>query len=382
MAPFDVVLVDWYMPEMDGLLIASGVRDLKLAKPPLIIMVTAYGRDDLLETARPVGIRDILAKPVTASSLFNVLLTHLASAGRSLPVPAAAGPDQEALAALAGTRILLVEDNELNQEVAVTLLSDFRVKVDVAENGAVAIEKLAQNDYDLVLMDMQMPVMDGIAATEAIRRQPQFATLPIVAMTANAMQQDRDRCIDAGMNDHIAKPIDPDDLFAKLHKWTLNQGRSAASAAIAPASAAPRPIAEIFADIAGLDVALGLRQVQGREALYLSLLYKFVRGQADARARIAAALLHGDGGGAEIIAHTLKGVAAQIGANQVSELAAQVERAIHQGKPTAELAHLGSAWRRWSVPSSPCCRSRRRSWRRLRSTTKSFEKSVANSSAC
>jgi two-component system sensor histidine kinase/response regulator len=258
-----------------------------------------------------------------------------------LPVPAAAGPDQEALAALAGTRILLVEDNELNQEVAVALLSDFRVKVDVAENGAVAIEKLAQEDYDLVLMDMQMPVMDGIAATEAIRRQPQFATLPIVAMTANAMQQDRDRCIDAGMNDHIAKPIDPDDLIAKLHKWTLNQGRTVASAAIAPASAAARPIAEIFAGIAGLDVALGLRQVLGREALYLSLLDKFVRGQADAHARIAAALLRGDGVGAEIIAHTLKGVAAQIGANQVSELAAQVERAIHQGQPTAELAHLG-----------------------------------------
>jgi len=122
-------------------------------------------------------------------------------------------------AGLVGKRILLVEDNELNQELAVFLLSEFKVVVDVAANGAVALDKLARADYDLVLMDMQMPVMDGLEATQEIRKQPRFAQLPVIAMTANAMTAERDRCLAVGMNDHIAKPIDPDGLYAMLVKW-------------------------------------------------------------------------------------------------------------------------------------------------------------------
>lgn len=228
-APFDAVLLDWYMPEMDGILTASRVRELKLARPPILIMVTAYGRDDLTEAASRVGIRDILTKPVTASSLFDVLVTQLSSEVGSPPatvdVPVSPGirPD------FTGCRILLVEDNELNQEVALALLEDFHVTVEVAENGAIALEKLEKAAYDLVLMNMQMPVMDGIAATRAIRRQPRFAELPIVAMTANAMTADRERCLAAGMNDHLGKPIDPDRLFEKLCQWLRPGMRSEAA---------------------------------------------------------------------------------------------------------------------------------------------------------
>ena len=217
--PYDVVLLDWNMPEMDGVLTARRVGELNLARRPLLIMVTAYGRDDVVEPARQAGIRDILAKPVTASSLFDVLMSHLNPEAGLAPAPVDVSVAEEALPDFSGRRILLVEDNELNQEVAVSLLEGFQVAIDVAENGAAALDRLAQADYDLVLMDMQMPVMDGIAATQAIRGQSRFARLPIVAMTANAMATDRERCLAAGMNDHLAKPIDPEALTATLQRW-------------------------------------------------------------------------------------------------------------------------------------------------------------------
>ncbi|MBK5914055.1 PAS domain S-box protein [Rhodocyclus purpureus] len=345
---YEVVFLDWKMPGMDGVATAAEIRRLQLAKPPLVLLVTAYGHDERVGSAAQAGVDEILVKPVSPSLLFNSVLRLLGGRAGARPSDqpeTPAGPD---VSVLAGARALLVEDNDLNQEVATELLREMGLVVDVAGDGSVALAKVQQNAYDVVLMDMQMPVMDGIAATRAIRRIERLAELPILAMTANAMAGDRERCLEAGMNDHIAKPIDPKDLGDKLLHWV----KAPQVPPVAPEDAAqPKPIAQpetatpglaiqSLSEVTGLDAKQGLRLALGREALYLGLLAKFVAGQADAPARIAQALAGGDLAVAERLAHTLKGVAAQIGAGDVRSLAEQLEHAIHNRAPTVLLEKL------------------------------------------
>ncbi|MRR52337.1 MAG: PAS domain-containing sensor histidine kinase, partial [Rhodocyclaceae bacterium] len=222
--PFEIIFLDWRMPDLDGIDTAKAIRGLGLTPAPHQVMVTAYGREEVLAQAEAAGIEDVLIKPVSASILFDTAMRVLG--GQRPERREAGGHDTSAMAARLGTirgaRVLLVEDNELNQEVATELLQDAGFQVDLADNGQIAVDKVgvaAPDHYDIVLMDMQMPVMDGVAATFEIRKQERFAALPVVAMTANAMQQDRERCLAAGMNDFLTKPIEPDDLWAALLKW-------------------------------------------------------------------------------------------------------------------------------------------------------------------
>jgi PAS domain S-box-containing protein len=218
--PYEIAFVDWQMPKLDG--IETCKRLLALSDvPPHLVMVTAYGREEVLKKAEETGIENVLVKPVTSSTLFDTTLSVLSvesetagDAGTTLSLDTTR---------TRGARVLLVEDNEINQEVAIGQLEDAAVLVDLAENGEVAVRMVNNKDYDLVLMDMQMPVMDGIEATRIIRTNPRFDSLPIIAMTANAMAADRDRCLEAGMNDHIAKPIDPEQLFRVLLHWTADR---------------------------------------------------------------------------------------------------------------------------------------------------------------
>jgi two-component system sensor histidine kinase/response regulator len=217
-----------------------------------------------------------------------------------------------------------VEDNDLNQEVALELLRDAGLVVELAENGQRALAMLASADYDIVLMDMQMPVMDGLTATVALRRNPQWQYLPVVAMTANAMKADRERCLAAGMNDHIAKPIEPEDLWRTLLKWV--RPRHAASAT-EPSSMTATALL-FLADIEGLDSVNGLRRVLGKKALYGSMLRKFMTGQKSAVAQISLALQDNSWESAERLVHTLKGAAVSIGATDVASLATLLESEI------------------------------------------------------
>ena len=217
--PYEIAFVDWQMPKVDGIETCKRLLALPgVGIPPHLVMVTAYGREEVMKKAEDTGIDNVLVKPVTSSTLFDTTLSVLGASHH------ASGEDYMApaldTARTRGTRVLLVEDNEINQEVAIGQLEDAEVEVDVADNGEIAVRMVKERVYDLVLMDMQMPVMDGIEATKVIRADPRFETLPIVAMTANAMAVDRDRCLEAGMNDHIAKPIDPDQLFKVLLRWT------------------------------------------------------------------------------------------------------------------------------------------------------------------
>ena len=341
--PYEVVFLDWKMPGMDGVTVARRIAELPLPKRPLVLMVTAYDRGELLELSEEVGISDVLVKPVSPSVLFDTVMRLLgAELDESLPPPHAERGLQVDTSSLQGARALLVEDNEINQEVATELLRELGLWVDLAPDGAVALERVQQNAYDVVLMDMQMPVMDGLTATRQIRQLSWLQELPILAMTANAMTGDRERCLEAGMNDYIAKPIDPQDLAAKLLRW-VKPGRPQARRPSRRNRSMRRPAAErkvSFEGIAGLDSALGLRQVLGRESLYHHLLARFVADQAATPARLADAVAAADWCQAERLAHTLKGVAAQIGALELRELAERLERALRERAPQERLALL------------------------------------------
>jgi two-component system sensor histidine kinase/response regulator len=229
--------------------------------------------------------------------------------------------------------VLLVEDSPINQEVAVSLLESAGLRVDLAGNGAEAVEKACATDYDLILMDMQMPVMDGLEATQAIRRSGR-TQVPIVAMTANAFGEDRQRCLDAGMNDHLPKPVDPAMLYSKLLQW-LPEGQAVADAPAAPA--AGTDIRSLLDQVPGLDAAYGLKNLRGRVPNYLRLLRKYADGHADDGGRIRAGLAAGNMDEVRRLAHSLKGVAGMIGATGVQGLAAELEAAIREALDAATI---------------------------------------------
>ncbi|PIX97500.1 MAG: histidine kinase [Hydrogenophilales bacterium CG_4_10_14_3_um_filter_63_21] len=234
-----------------------------------------------------------------------------------------------------GVRLLLCEDNPINQEVALELLREAGLAADLAENGLVALEKVrqaaAKQPYDLILMDMQMPVMDGLAATRAIRALPGQSRVPILAMTASAFSEDRQRCLDAGMNDHVAKPVDPDALFATLAKWLPKRPH-------APGADLATSFATGFATIAGLDAKAGLRMTRGNTEKYAALLRLFVEHHETDMARLRACLAAGDREQAKRLAHSLKGAAGSVGATGLSGLAAELETALGEGRAEPNIA--------------------------------------------
>ncbi len=345
--PYELAYLDWQMPEMDGFETARRIRALQLPGTLHMVMVTAYGREELLAKAASCGIADVLMKPVNASGLLDCTMRVLADGSEPMPANAArpvAASTAQQLDRLRGAHVLLVEDNDLNQEVATGLLEDLGVQVDIADNGAIALDMVQRRPYDLVLMDMQMPVMDGITATLAIRALADFVPPPIVAMTANAMQVDRDRCAAAGMVDFVSKPIEPDDLARALLRWIVPDAGRAARAAAAPrAEPAPAPAPAAPLQIEGLNTAAGLRRTLGKTDLYLNLLRKFEQGQQDVPAQIRSALDAGDMALAQRLAHTLKGVAGNIGAETLQAAAAELEHAIRAQHPRTEIVGLLAA---------------------------------------
>jgi two-component system sensor histidine kinase/response regulator len=323
--PYDLVFIDWHMPGMNGIDSACQIRALPLAAHPQLVLVTAYGREELVRQAEEVGIGNVLVKPVSASALFDAAMRALRG-DHAEPLSSTILPANLAgLADIAGARILLVEDNEVNQEVGQEMLRQACCTVDLAENGRIALEKLAANTYDLVLMDMQMPVMDGLEATRALRRKPELNALPVVAMTANALASDRQRCLDAGMNDYLAKPIEPEKLWQALRVWIRPRPPAAVAQATTPA-VAPAPTFD--ADIAGIDTAPALRRMMGNTRLYLQALRRFCDQQDTEAGKLRDALAQGDHATARRRAHTLKGSAGSIGAMQLVAQADALEQAI------------------------------------------------------
>ena len=326
--PYDIVYLDWRMPGIDGIETARRLRQLGTGQAPMIVMATAHAREEVLRQADHVGIEEVLIKPISASLLFDTTVAVLEGqpgtahepAPPPLPVSSAA-----ATAGRAAARLLLVEDNDINQRVACDLLEEMGYLVEVAENGEIGVQMALRNAYDLVLMDMQMPVMDGVTATQEIRKHARLARLPIVAMTANAMQRDRERCMAAGMQDFITKPIDPEQLEETVKKW-LRRDPMAAPAA---ASEQAQVLSSEWLRLPGVDVAGGLRRMMGRKPLYLEMLQRFVRGQRDCAQRIRQAVASGDSATAVREAHTCKGLCATLGAVEAARIAAELEQQLH-----------------------------------------------------
>jgi signal transduction histidine kinase/CheY-like chemotaxis protein len=334
--PYGLVLMDWKMPGMNGLDTLAGIRAdaAGIDAAPACIMVTAFHREALLEAARQreLPLDGVLNKPVSASTLLDQIsfvFGGVTGQSRKTQRQSSYRDDERALR---GAWLLLVEDNEVNQEVAQHILNDAGIRVDIASNGAIALAKIEENAYDGVLMDCQMPVMDGYQATRKLRQDSRYSDLPVIAMTANAMVGDKEKCLDAGMNDFIAKPIDVAQLFGTLARWIAPAAPQEMTVVVA------QPEAELPV-IAGLKMAEAMRRVGGNATLMRKLLDRFVETQFDAMQRIVAAIENNQLETAIREAHTLKGLAGNIGAGGLADSAARVEHLLslgsHDGLPQA-----------------------------------------------
>ncbi len=339
-SPYDLIFMDWRMAGMDGLEATRRIKqDEQLHKQPAIVMVTAFGREEVREEAEKLGIDAFLVKPVTKSMLVDTLVTLFAPASEEMVKAAASS--HEPTTRLDGARILLAEDNDINQQIAVELLEGVGARVTVAANGRIAVETLFGGPqpppFDIVLMDLQMPEMDGLQATAKIRSDARFSDLPIIAMTAHATVEERDRCLAAGMVGHVSKLVDPALLFETVARHFRRVGREGPAA---PARGASSPAPQAAGDIPpveGLDLAAGLRRVSGRSELYRKILRQFVAEEADAPRRITKELDAGHVDVAKRLAHTLKGVAGNVGASAVQANAGVVEKAIAAAAPRSEI---------------------------------------------
>ncbi|MDB5892180.1 MAG: hypothetical protein JWP47_3011 [Polaromonas sp.] len=340
--PYEIVYIDWRMPGMDGVETVRRIKQMAVTPSPALVMVTAHGREEMVRQTEGIGLANVLLKPISPSTLFDTSIQVLdrnraGQPGQRRAAVEPEAPDQR-LAAIKGQRVLVVEDNDINQIVATEILQDFGLEVDIAEDGQKALEQVQQQRYDLVLMDMQMPVMDGVTATREIRRLPGLVGMPIIAMTANAMQQDRIKCLQAGMNDFLTKPINPDDLRDMLLRWIT-------PAAVAPmielnfdgpdAASGAKAATNLFDGVKGLDIETGMSRMSGKKALYVAMLRRFVAGQTHTPVQISAALSASDLATAVRLAHTLKGVAGTLGAHEVQQAAAALEEALGDGKASA-----------------------------------------------
>jgi two-component system sensor histidine kinase/response regulator len=322
--PFDMIFVDWHMPPgMNGIEFVRALKKLIINKKPPCVLVTGYAKDDVINEATIEGIEHVIAKPINASLLFETILSIF-----NLEAPEDSAQKtynnhtKIDLNRFKGTRILLAEDNLLNQQIATEILEDEGFVVEIANNGEEAVNMTNKSQYDIVLMDMQMPIMDGLEATKTIRQKFSKNDLPILAMTANASDADRDKCLEAGMNAHITKPIDPNLLFAGLAKWIKEKNSKLINDEKTLISAKE----EIkVPEINGLDSRLGLQVAAGKVSLYIKMLKTFSHDQINAVSDIKRALDIKDYLTAQRVAHTLKGTCGSIGAIEIQKIAGEVE---------------------------------------------------------
>jgi PAS domain S-box-containing protein len=358
--PFEMVIMDWKMPGMDGIEASRRIKEHPgLSHVPHIVMVTAYGREEVMQKAGKIGLDGLLLKPVSPSVLFDTIIQAHGEEVLDTSRITQGREEAEALALIKGAKILLVEDNEINQQVAKEILEGADLIVSLADDGQQAVNMVKESHYDVILMDIQMPVMDGYQATKAIRKweggmrkkigkdsdlkseirdpKSKIESLPIIAMTAHAMAGDEEKSLNAGMNGHVTKPIDPEQLFSTLQKWiqpadkralTQKAEVSAAKEAVTKAPPEVRAELELPDSLPGFDLAEGLQRLQGNQKLYRKLLLDFGAKYTEAAVEIRAALDKKDFKQAHSLVHNLKGLAGNLAASELQAAAVEIEKLI------------------------------------------------------
>ncbi|WP_373947730.1 response regulator [Vibrio pomeroyi] len=334
--PFDLIISDWKMPKRDGVdLLEALNHGLSLSKEPKIMMLTAYGREELAEaiTQRGFEVPSILDKPITSSHLYDSIVSLYGLDSDRVSRSELEQQNQLAnVQQLAGANLLLVEDNEINQELATELLEGQQIKVTIAENGQQAIELYQQaitdeTPFDGILMDCQMPIMDGYEATEHIRNEIKDSQTPIIAMTANVMERDKEKALNCGMSDIIAKPIDVGSMFATLANWVSPSNPVQFNVLLQESSVTPQDDnrsesePETLPAINGLDTNMGLIRASNNHKLYMKLLKRFVEAYSD-EDTLTAEL---SSSAQQRYLHTLKGVAGNLGASDLHSLCEKLE---------------------------------------------------------
>ncbi|MEC3912426.1 response regulator [Sphingobium sp. CR2-8] len=332
-APYDLLLLDWKMPGMDGMQTIKAMEAMTFrTHKPKALIVSAYGADDFVIDAQSCDIAGFLTKPVVPHTLIDTISGIFPLDATPVQPVAVATADVPMVAPhLRGLSVLLVEDNEINREIATELLGDAGLLVECAENGSIACDKVRANiaGYAAVLMDVQMPEMDGVTATKIIRESWSADRLPIIAMTAHAYEEEKQRCLKAGMNDHIAKPVDPALLVRTLDRWLQ---ADQATAAVAQTQSPKLPGARLPDILPPFDLKAALLRVNGKEALLHKLIVAFGDSYAtvahDLRTHIAIGLLPD----ARRLAHSLKGVAGSLELPGVQNVASDIERMLAGGE--------------------------------------------------
>ncbi len=331
--PFQLLLTDWQMPGLNGIELALRARET-LPEPPRVILATAFGREEVRAAAEAAGVDAFLLKPLDRSALIDALVEVFAPEHMAAQAPA-----RGSVPRFDGAHVLLVEDNDTNQQIATELLEAAGVSADIASNGQQAIERIQAAEpgrYDLVFMDLQMPVMDGYEATRQLRADERFRGLTIIAMTAHAMKEERQRCLDVGMNDHVSKPIEPPALYGTLRRW-LHQKLATEAPSPAKASSSNAGSSTTLPTLQGFDLEAARHRVNGNETLLLKLLRRFREEQPRVPQGIRMALQAADRSTAERQAHTLKSVAGNLGLRGVQQSAAELEAAVRQGAAPVDL---------------------------------------------
>lgn len=327
---FKLVIMDWMMPNMDGIEASSKIQiSEQIPEIPTIIMATAYGREEVSQALQgstlASDLNGVLYKPFTPSTLLDTVMEALGSGGGLIGSRKDFSSSEINLSTIKGARILLTEDNKINQQLAEDLLVDAGLTVNIANNGVECLERLSEDSYDAVLMDIQMPEMDGYEATGKIRKGTNQPSIPIIAMTANALKGDKEKCLEAGMSDYLSKPIDPKKLYNTLLKWIKPRDNNAKEDSVATIQTAKKTW-NLPETLSGVDMEAGLQKAGGNQKTYLKLLHLFRDEHEKDAIKIKENLEKKDFETARRIAHTLKGIAGTIGAIQLQKSATSLDK--------------------------------------------------------
>jgi two-component system sensor histidine kinase/response regulator len=334
--PYKLVLMDWKMPGLNGLEASEHIKNHQaLSKIPAIILVTAYSREEIMQQAEQLGLEGFLIKPISPSVLYDTIMHAFGEGITKTARISIRNQDFEDLKDIQGAQILLVEDNKINQQVALEILQGAGLNVTVANDGQEAVNAVKDSYYDTVLMDIQMPVMDGYTASREIRNlKSEIRNVPIIAMTAHAMAGDEAKSIEAGMNGHVTKPINPDKLFSTLQKWIKpSEKRAQVQQPEVPferleADKMVPEEDELPGSLSGFDLTAGLERLMGNKRLYRKLLVDFGTNYIGAASDIREAVDIKNFEQVHSLVHNLKGLAGNLEATDLQAAAVNLEKLV------------------------------------------------------